>query len=193
MTGKIPAIATHYAGRKYKSRTEARWAVLFDACGIPYWYEFEGHDLGSTWYLPDFWLPSPFNLFFEVKGEEPDSLERMKCSHLARDSGQVVLIGVGQPEALFQILWFDGTGEEDGLRYVIAWDRNPNAGLWLVSDDDGDSSRVFGMTTPPNGERHLGPMFTGPMAMAYELALSAEFERGHGRERVRPLVKRWAA
>jgi hypothetical protein len=76
-------LQTIYHGQLFRSRTEARWAVFFDACGILYEYEKEGYDLSGievpgnaifdyehnaympvvktmpngTCYLPDFWLP----------------------------------------------------------------------------------------------------------------------------------------
>lgn len=92
----IQAIPTWYAGCYFRSRLEARWAVFFDALGIPWNYEPDGWDLvpktsgehykscpygtyqhGSCncrshlgWYLPDFWLPT-LNTWFEVKGVWP--------------------------------------------------------------------------------------------------------------------------
>ncbi len=54
----IKAIETRYKGYRFRSRLEARWAVFFDALGVPYEYEKQGFDLGEVgWYLPDFWLP----------------------------------------------------------------------------------------------------------------------------------------
>jgi hypothetical protein len=50
------AIETEYKGYLFRSRLEARWAVFFDALGIPYLYEPGGFDLSGTWYLPDFYL-----------------------------------------------------------------------------------------------------------------------------------------
>jgi len=47
-------IPTSYNGIKFRSRTEARWAVFFDALSIKYVYEFEGYNLGDFYYLPDF-------------------------------------------------------------------------------------------------------------------------------------------
>jgi len=82
MSGSIRAIETRYAGRRFRSRVEARWAVFFDCLNIRWDYEQEGFDLSGvilprgdemvrdgilirknislpsgTWYLPDFWLP----------------------------------------------------------------------------------------------------------------------------------------
>ena len=63
----IKAIETTYKGYRFRSRTEARWAVFFDALGIRWEYEKEGFDLGEAgWYLPDFWLPD-INTWVEVK------------------------------------------------------------------------------------------------------------------------------
>jgi hypothetical protein len=64
------AIETYYAGCHFRSRIEARWAVFFDAVGIPWEYELEGFELPSGLYLPDFWLPTigRHGTWFEVKG-----------------------------------------------------------------------------------------------------------------------------
>ena len=67
MTKTIKAIETMYNGYKFRSRLEARWAVFFDAAGIPYEYEQEGFELSDgTRYLPDFYLPS-YDWYVEVK------------------------------------------------------------------------------------------------------------------------------
>ena len=66
----IDAIETHYAGCRFRSRLEARWAVFFDFLGIPWDYEPQGYEVGEKRrrYLPDFWLPS-LGVWVEVKGE----------------------------------------------------------------------------------------------------------------------------
>ena len=38
----IKPIETYYNGYRFRSRLEARWAVFFDALGVPYEYEPEG-------------------------------------------------------------------------------------------------------------------------------------------------------
>lgn len=62
----IKAIETSYAGCRFRSRLEARWAVFFDTLGVRWLYEHEGFELPSGRYLPDFWLPD-FKMFVEVK------------------------------------------------------------------------------------------------------------------------------
>lgn len=67
-----------YKGIYFRSRLEARWAVIFDRLGIDWRYETEGYDIqideGYTIrYLPDFVLYGgsvrcPRQLWVEVKG-----------------------------------------------------------------------------------------------------------------------------
>jgi hypothetical protein len=66
---EIKAIETIYRGYRFRSRVEARWAVFFDAVGLPFEYEKEGFKLeDGTRYLPDFWLPS-MKMWVEIKSE----------------------------------------------------------------------------------------------------------------------------
>ena len=65
----IKAIETVYNGYKFRSRLEARWAVFFDAGGVPYEYEPEGFDINGVWYLPDFSCPT-LNALVEIKPDK---------------------------------------------------------------------------------------------------------------------------
>lgn len=69
MTATIRAIETSYAGCRFRSRLEARWAVFFDALNIRWEYEPQGFYVGLVGraYLPDFYLVD-HNLWVEVKG-----------------------------------------------------------------------------------------------------------------------------
>jgi len=67
----IAAIQTTYRGYKFRSRTEARWAVFFEALGYCWEYEAEGYVLeDGTHYLPDFFIQTPQgeDFYIEVKG-----------------------------------------------------------------------------------------------------------------------------
>lgn len=68
---KIQAIETLYAGCRFRSRLEARWAVFFDQREWPWEYEPQGFQLPSGNYLPDFRVTiakaSTTTVFFEVK------------------------------------------------------------------------------------------------------------------------------
>lgn len=67
----IQAIETSYAGCRFRSRLEARWAVFFDHLGVEWEYEPQGYRVGAPGrrrsYLPDFWLPKS-RTWVEVKG-----------------------------------------------------------------------------------------------------------------------------
>jgi hypothetical protein len=102
----MKAIETVYAGYRFRSRLEARWAVFFERMGIPFEYEKEGYELpwlttdGTFFYLPDFWIPA-WRAWVEIKGEDPTEEELEKCQSL-RDSfpgkkGKKVIMFVGDP------------------------------------------------------------------------------------------------
>jgi hypothetical protein len=72
MTQTIKAIDTVYAGHRFRSRLEARWAVFFDTLGVRWEYEPQGYEVGcyeTRRYLPDFLLPDS-GLWVEVKGSD---------------------------------------------------------------------------------------------------------------------------
>jgi len=111
----INAIDTEYAGCRFRSRLEARWAVYFDALGIAWQYEPQGFHLSapgkSGTYLPDFYLPA-LDLWVEVKGSEG----RMDWDLLALASG-------GLPESR----WARGEGS---AIIVLGEIPRPEDGLW---------------------------------------------------------------
>ncbi|WP_433460636.1 hypothetical protein [Micromonospora sp. CA-248212] len=66
---EIKPIETQYAGCRFRSRLEARWAVFFDHLNIEWQYETEGYTLSTgDRYLPDFYLPDS-DQWVEVKGK----------------------------------------------------------------------------------------------------------------------------
>lgn len=105
MTGPLPPIETRYDGCLFRSRTEARWAVFFNALDLRWEYEKEGYVLPSGAYLPDFFLPEG-NLWVEVKGAEPTDDEIYRCVHLSEATGSHVLLAVGAPRRAPQLIAF---------------------------------------------------------------------------------------
>lgn len=89
-------IQTYYNGIKYRSRTEARWALFFDKMGWTPDYEMEGFDVGGEWYLPDFYVPE-INSFCEVKGRELNYDERRKARKLATQTQIKVITLINTP------------------------------------------------------------------------------------------------
>lgn len=86
-------IPTRYNGIQFRSRTEARWAVLFDSLSVRWQYELEGYQLSKCWYLPDFWLPE-WRSFAEVKGAAEDWTQDVvgKCRELASQTQRPFLL-----------------------------------------------------------------------------------------------------
>jgi hypothetical protein len=99
----LKAIETQYKGYRFRSRLEARWAVFFDALGVPWEYEKEGYDLDGVWYLPDFWLPTAYDrigrqgIWIEIKGQHPTEEENKRCEMLALYTMRSVVTLVGTP------------------------------------------------------------------------------------------------
>lgn len=118
----VKSIETEYAGTLYRSRTEARWALLFDLASIDFQYEPEGYKVHSGWYVPDFWLRS-WGCFFEVK---PESVviaagyycqERSLAEDLAMMTGHDVIFGCGNPHVMMKL----AIVPEDGIPPLEEW------------------------------------------------------------------------
>jgi len=67
-------IETEYAGCRFRSRIEARWAYFMDLMHVTWEYEYEGWELPSGRYLPDFRLPGA-KVHMEIKGATPTKRE----------------------------------------------------------------------------------------------------------------------
>lgn len=102
---KLKAIQTRYNGYTFRSRLEARYAVLFEYLQLRYKYEFEGYDLSGNYYLPDFYLPE-LDCFVEVKGEKPTDQECNLAYLLSKDSEKFVHIVSGSIPLPDMSLWY---------------------------------------------------------------------------------------
>ena len=99
MTAPIQAIETRYAGCRFRSRLEARWAVALDAKGLRWEYEPEGFETPCGRYLPDFrvaLLPE-VSCWLEVKPEEytvdPDDMGRWIA--VSRGTERMLVVACG--------------------------------------------------------------------------------------------------
>lgn len=104
------AIETRYKGRLFRSRLEARYAVLFDALHITWDYEPEGFELpDGTRYLPDFWMPlaadDPLRpehpeggYWVEIKAGDPTAGEDRRMRLLTMSSGHSGYLFAGPPD-----------------------------------------------------------------------------------------------
>lgn len=77
-------IQTQYKGYHFRSRLEARWAVVLDHMNYAWEYEPEGFELSSGRYLPDFWLPE-VETWVEVKGGAPSKFDLDRFVEFTRD------------------------------------------------------------------------------------------------------------
>lgn len=84
----IAPLETRYAGCRFRSRLEARWAVFFDHLGIKWEYEPQGYTVGPDKrpYLPDFRLPE-LDAFVEVKGD-PEQLNTKLLAEFTRPNSR---------------------------------------------------------------------------------------------------------
>ena len=92
----LQAIETRYAGRLFRSRREARWAILFDELELDWRYEPEGYVLpGNVHYLVDFELRLGGGRvqYVEVK---PELEENGKLASLVEESGSTGFV-VAEP------------------------------------------------------------------------------------------------
>lgn len=115
----IKAIETKYKGYRFRSRTEARWAVMFDSLGIEWEYETEGFDLGDNiYYLPDFKINVCYETFktklwIEIKGEYPNRYEIKKLFLLSQKMHCVCVFFIGMPSD-HSVYLCDPHKKEDG-------------------------------------------------------------------------------
>lgn len=144
------AIETEFRGVKFRSRTETRWAMVFDALGIEWLYEPEGFELPDVGrYVPDFYLPG-IGCWFEVKGEKPTKEEQAKCAALAAASKKRVMLAYGYVSPSLARVYDSEAGmiwcfvpNEDGagVDYPFALCRCPKCGRYGI-EFDGRSARI---------------------------------------------------
>lgn len=91
----VKAIETHYKGYRFRSRLEARYAVMLEHLGIRWEYEYQGYTTRGGPYLPDFWLPD-HGLYIEIKPDMPTEEERAKVCHI-RDEVAPIAVLIGPP------------------------------------------------------------------------------------------------
>lgn len=188
MSSTLQAIPTEYAGYRFRSRTEARWAVFFDHLGIPFEYEAEGFELPSGWYLPDFWLPQ-LHCWVEIKPAKQyryrasvDGFETgvavpyvETCRTLAERSGLAVWAIGGSPGVgSYAASLYDGRSLVGRQPFVFGQGRKDEHEIWMCSSDF-----QFALTTCGCCRDEKCPLDHGPrIAAAYQAARSARFEHG---------------
>jgi hypothetical protein len=198
------AIQTEYRGYLFRSRLEARWAVFFDACRIPWEYEPEGLVLSDgTNYLPDFYLPD-FHCFFEVKrksikgtDEEKEAINRISDGSYTDSWAGIICFGDPMDDDLYifcQETDDGGGGSYEGPvtiglhpdtkePYLLAYnDRRDRSFFPNFSEDE----EYIPMVTCEYGKYHYRDFVGRRIYQARKLARQARFEYGET-----PKIGRW--
>jgi hypothetical protein len=162
----IKAIETKYKGYRFRSRTEARWAVFFDAVGARWDYEFEGYDLPECGrYLPDFVVHDPGRDYLvEIKGDFDTEDGLSQLYEIEKLTGTRCFLLCGQPNEFMCHYVYEGG--------ALEWYRN---GLTRRFNSMG----VFYALVP--GCIHNPDAFW-LVSRALEKAMSARFEFGENGE-----------
>jgi hypothetical protein len=143
----IQAIETEYKSYRFRSRKEARFAVMLDALDIAWRYEPEGFALSNGMdYLPDFLLPD-VEAWIEIKGTAPNEEDFEKATALCLDSKNPVFI-----------TWTDFDEDTLGDNVTFCLDENevftsqqgsamwqylwPHIGPWCDIDDGWKAARA---------------------------------------------------
>jgi len=130
------AIPTVYAGTRYRSRLEARWAAFFDLAG--WHFEYEPCDFKG--WIPDFVLFGKKPVYVEVKPvyDFPENIaaeiDKSGCEDEALIVGLTVPLFIREPDEAGQVVttgpWL-GWLREDYGPYGYGWDwGEATPGIW---------------------------------------------------------------
>lgn len=178
-----PAVLeTIYAGRRFRSRLEARWAVLFDRLGLAWEYEPEGYllprlDGTSLAYLPDFYIEA-WHAWVEIKPAMPEP----QMQHIVEAFGAYVgtlIVFAGVPRVTGHGAYFLQEDAQAWPQAVILQCRTCETVNWLVDDEHGGACIGPCIAASPHcHESWKYPALTTHVEAAYFAASSARFEHG---------------
>jgi hypothetical protein len=165
------AIETYYAGCRFRSRLESRWAVFLDNLHISWEFEPQGYELPSGRYLPDFrvstGMPEVPEFWIEVKGPVPTTREITVASEINLYVGPLIILVGDVPRR-----------RGDGTAWLFRRTENDPCedGVWIMTDPE---TAVLTVVYPDSSGR---PGYLGSGPGRYEEALtaarSARFEHG---------------
>jgi len=179
----MEAIQTQYDGYKFRSRLEARWAVLFNSLNINYRYECEGYILeDGRKYLPDFYLPNigsswvndDNGIFVEIK---PAHIDVDNKWELFGKQSEIPIILLGPLDI------FNGGDITNGFHWIHSNDFSDGPYLFCECESckeiglefDGRSGRI-GCKCGQQKKRYNSDSYN--IRKAYRHARQARFEHG---------------
>jgi hypothetical protein len=175
----IKAIETSYAGCRFRSRLEARWAVFFDRMNIGWQYEPQGFVINGHPYLPDFRLGN--GTWIEVKGDDA-ALDHQQllaaaqqlppwCNVVSGEPSLMILGPIPHPPKFGDLGWLGfACNGRDLSRHAFGFGYGAP---WLCGVHNPDASWLTPVTD-------VAQDFPAARA-AYTAARSARFEHGqHG-------------
>lgn len=118
----LRVLPTTYAGKRFRSRLEAKWAFFFDQLGILWEYEPDGFQLNDgTRYLPDFYLPKfSRGIYAEIK---PSADPFLKARKFAPELPRPIWLCEGEPRwRTWTVLERAEALDEEGARWVDVWE-----------------------------------------------------------------------
>lgn len=180
---EIKAIQMRYKGHHFRSRTEARWAVFFDAIDFRWEYEPEGYADGKTAYLPDFLvtMPDGAQFFADVKPDDyhisdDDKEQFYRKLSTEKDRRVVLLTGITR-YMLYDSIAPGSSGHE--LQAVLFQDYEPFlrvADMYWIQQCEFDENN--GHMYFPHDDDAAKKSFGKNYVEAVHAARSARFEFG---------------
>lgn len=181
----IAAIPTAHGGVLFRSRLEARYAVLLDGIGVRWQYEAEGYNTSAGYYLPDLYLPS-LNTWIEIKPEHPTTAEIERCRALAEGTTATVRLLYGP------FAWWRDEPNETRAGGVGFWTEREGAIIHGFADTSHryapavcDTCGAFGIPRAPDpvcSEAHRRalpePIPAASLYLATRIAESYQFDGG---------------
>jgi len=142
------SIPTFYRAQTFRSRLEARWAVFMDVLDVRWYYEYEGFELESGRYVPDFWLPD-LNRWLEIKplgfdpwGKDAGSRDAKRCSEFQETHRLVIFAGSpDEQDSGHDWNWYENPSGYVAGDHHYLWCKCPMCGRFGI-EFDGRGGRV---------------------------------------------------
>lgn len=184
----IKPIETSYRGYRFRSRTEARWAIWFDELNIKWDYEIEGFELpDGKRYLPDFWLPE-MDVFVEIKPSSPLSFnDFMKLIQFGELKNLIIIFGVPcdflKGENRMILMQKDNSFSLEQLNDLLAIGESEENAVEEILGHIEDFGAIRFSICPLRNEwtiikRQIDPRDFSALSDAFKKARSARFEFG---------------